>query len=174
MLFHVTKSKITPGGWLKAHGDTSQVRQDLQAANRWDTEVLMRDGHEDGWPPRIGGWYAAESKTFCRVYAESRNSCLPTDQQSLPWRYYLVEMQSPRRCPMVLVDYCRRLSEAGANVGPAISEYWTPDDGWKIYESLAVFMKVMEEVEPPGPEYQGAQLKYGNDLARAKRMFPLP
>jgi len=176
MLFHVTKNALELGQWLTSPGDSQEVRQSLKDLNRWAVENLLNrsSSREADWPSRIGGWYAADSKGFCGLYADTQQKVLPKHIQELPWHFYRVKMKAPRRCPMVLVDHCRRLLSAGGAADKAADHYLNPDDGWKIYESVGSLMYAIEEVDAPGLEVCGAHFQYETDSLRAKRMFPLP
>jgi hypothetical protein len=165
ILYHVSFSVYNVGKTYTACNPTFYHLKSIERNVGWINEIL--DKHRpDGYPSRIGSFYACSELTNCKAYIGNKRI-----ENRDPF-YYQVEMNCEIGFPMVLVDKIKKLGDGSDLLEPCISEYWTPTKNWKFLEFLSPLMTVIQVVTIDELlfDFKGT-MNYDRDLELANKLF---
>jgi len=90
-----------------------------------------------------------------------------------PIYLYRVEMPSPHRHPMALVDVVKRNQAEPDRLKDIVEKYWLPSQDWQFWEYLDCSMTIIETLsEPDFTMVAGAGQRYLADHVLAGQLWP--
>lgn len=168
ILYHATTKVLTIGDEL-----TSATSNFPDDPYRRIVEEFLESKRRNE-PSRLSSWFACDKPGYAARYLEAQLS-LGSDKESRTGetRLYAVEMVSPSRHPMILVNELATRLSTGQTDSAALlaSEYWRPTKVWGFWEFISPKILVLKQLPWPDVIEQAAALMaYSSDSDRSKHI----
>lgn len=174
-LFHVTSLVYEHGKQLSSLDESDFYRRNRKKPNVLKAEQFLEVQRPPNAPRRRNAYFAFESTSACAHFWLSEVHHQVHGYYQKDPHYYLVEMLSPAKCPMVLVDHAVKCIHHPALLKRVVSEYWVPRHEWACWEYLDVMMTIVEETSSPSEtDALDWRLNVKNDLSLSGQLWPIP
>lgn len=150
VLYHVTRREYSDGQVVLRRDVWNQFVERIHEEERGWVEERFERLRPPACPSRYTAIFAFDSLGACLRFANGEERQRGT-LGAADWKYYVVELMSPTRHPICLVDFVDKLG-VDLDVGRLVREYWRPTREWKRYEYLGSQMQVLDLVAPPDRE----------------------
>lgn len=157
-LFHASFHEYSEGEVITA--------TPLAARYQGVAELLDRNRPANA-PLRSRSVFALNDAYYSAIYINA------IENQDRPRFIYEVEMASPWRAPMAIVNQISKRGAHSQALSRLIQEYWSPQHEWNVFEFFSPAMVVKGIVDFPNLSTTIAykmRFDYDGDVARAKRL----
>ena len=152
---------------------------EAQSAGGVRAQEALDAGRPPGAVSRLAAHFAFDRPELAVAYwtAEANRACSRGDAGSLYLllpHYYAIEMAAPVKAPMAVAGWVFQVIERGADPEPAIEEYWSPRETWRVWEYLGRDMTIVSEIGAPKDPTALALYLHLKDRKLVKAKWPLP
>ncbi len=151
---------------------------ELDATLAGKTRVIHSDKHwiEDAFEEaRKERFCSRRAAVFASANPEDAYAYLRGESAERKIYVYEVEMPSPHRHPMVLIDRAAVNGPKHTSISDIANEYWTPTKTWTYWEYFDTSLTILRLTAEPDDEAYGiAKGRHLIDFDLARRLWPPP
>ena len=139
-------------------------------------DAKLEAGRPQHAPSRRSAIYSfgCVSQCFDFYAAEQRSGNHPEDYTPKGTVHRVEALEEAFKAPYVLANHAYKLLALRRPISEIVVEYWSPRQPWKVWEYLALRMRVLAGPEDTSEMIYGASLVHlKSDKAVAKRIWPL-